>query len=238
LLVFTVGAQIYRYRRISTPRERQQTKWVVFGFSIGIIGFVLFVTTAHIFIPPQLLHSKVLTTLVADTAIYGFLLLIPISIAIAILRSQLYDIDVLINRTLVYGSLTTILAALYAGLIIGLESLATVFTGETKQPIALVLSTLAIAALFQPVRHSLQQVIDRRFYRKKYDAQKTLAAFSTTLQSEVDLKEIRAQMLAVVTETMQPASVSLWLAQPERHPQDLAHHLEAHSKEAGRPSRD
>jgi hypothetical protein len=217
LLLCTVGGQVYRYRRISTSRERQQTKWVVFGFSIGILGFVLSVVLEHAFLPPELHQSSVLQTLVVGTLIYGFLLLVPVSIAIAILRSRLYDIDIVINRALVYGSLTGILGALYAGFIIGLESLAGAITGQASgQPVALVISTLAIYALFQPVRKRIQALIDRRFYRKKYNAEKTLAAFSTLLRNEVDLNQLREQLLAVVQETMQPASVSLWLRPPDQ----------------------
>jgi len=212
LLLCIVGAQVYRYRRVSTSRERQQTKWVVFGFSIGIVGFVLFLTLGNAFLRPILPQSSVLRTLVVGTIITSLLLLIPISIAIAILRSRLYDIDIVINRALVYGLLTGILGALYAGLIIGLESLAGAITGQASgQPVALVISTLAIYALFQPVRKNIQALIDRRFYRKKYDAEKTLVAFSTILRNEVDLNQLREQLIAVVQETMQPAHVSLWL---------------------------
>ena len=131
-------------------------------------------------------------------------------------RSRLWDIDTLINKALVYGLLTGLLGALYAGLIIGLVSLTSAITGATAdEPVALVISTLAIAALFQPVRHRIQAIIDRRFYRRKYDAEKTLAAFSATLRQEVDLEELRAHLQAVVQETMQPAHVSLWLRAPE-----------------------
>jgi NADH-ubiquinone oxidoreductase B12 subunit family len=239
LLLFTVGGQVYRYHRISTSRERQQTKWVVFGFSIGIVGFVLSVVLEHAFLPPELHQSSVLQTLVVGTLIYGFLLLVPISIAIAILRSRLYDIDIVINRALVYGSLTGILGVLYAGLIIGLESLAGAITGQASgQPVALVISTLAIYALFQPVRKSIQALIDRRFYRKKYDAEKTLAAFSIVLRSEVDLNQLREQLLAVVQETMQPAHVSLWLRQPEQSTGDQVHRLTPQGQMSPKPDTD
>jgi hypothetical protein len=214
LLLSTVATQVYRYRRVSTSRARQQTKWVVFGFSIGILGFLLVLVTGQVFLPPALQQSTVLTTLVAGTLIYGFLLLIPISIAIAILRSRLYDIDVVINKTLVYGLLTALLGAVYAGLIIGLESLVGLFSRQSAQPVVIVVSTLAIYALFQPLRSRIQSIIDRRFYRRKYDAAKTLEAFSATLRQEVDLDQLREQLLAVVQETMQPEHVSLWLRQP------------------------
>jgi hypothetical protein len=154
---------------------------------------------------------------VVGTGVYGFLLLIPISIAIAILRSRLYDIDTIINKALVYGLLTTLLAAVYAGLIIGLESLAGVITRQgSQQPVALVVSTLVIYILFQPLRSRIQSIIDRRFYRRKYDAARVLAAFSATLRNEVDLEQLSDQLVAVVQETMQPTHVSLWLRPPER----------------------
>jgi hypothetical protein len=217
-LLCAVGVQIYRYRRVSTSRERQQTKWVVFGFSIGIGGFLLVIVPVQALLPPAVLQSSVLGTLVAGTLTYGFILLIPISIAVAILRSRLYDIDVVINKALVYGLLTTLLGAVYAGLIIGLESLAGVITRQgSQQPVALVVSTLVIYALFQPLRSRIQSIIDRRFYRRKYDAAKIVAAFSATLRQEVDLDQLREQLLAVVNETMQPAHVSLWLRPPAPH---------------------
>jgi hypothetical protein len=217
LLLCAVGTQIYRYRRVSTSRERQQTRWVVFGFSIGILGFLIVIVLGNAFRLPVLQQSSVLQTLVGGTIIYGFLLLIPISIATAILRSRLYDIDVVINKALVYGLLTTLLVAVYAGLIIGLESLAGLFSRQSEQPPVVVVSTLAIAALFQPLRRRIQQLIDRRFYRRKYDATRTLAAFSATLRNEVDLAALSEHLVSVVQETMQPASVSLWLRSPAHH---------------------
>ena len=206
-----MGAQVYRYRSVSTASERQQTKWVVSGISVGIVGFILaifLVNTLH-----ALEQSSVLKTLVAGSIVYGFLLLIPVSIAIAILRSRLYDIDVIINKALVYGTLSALLAAVYAGLIIGSESLFGLFSRQGAQPPVIVISTLVIAALFQPLRSRIQRLIDRRFYRRKYDAARTLEAFSASLRSEVDLATLRDQLLSVVEETMQPAHVSLWLRQ-------------------------
>ena len=208
LLLCVVGTQVYRYLYVSTSRERQQTKWVVFGLSIGIAGFLLVLILINIF--PHA-HSSILETLVGSTFIYGFLLLIPISIAVAILRSRLYDIDVIINKALVYGLLTVLLAAVYAGLIIGLESLFGLISRQGAQPPVIVVSTITIYTLFQPLRGRIQHVIDRRFYRRKYDAARTLAQFNATLRNEVDLATLSEQLLDVVEETMQPAHISLWL---------------------------
>ena len=142
-------------------------------------------------------------------------LLIPLSIGLAILRYRLWEIDIIINRTLVYGSLTALLVLIYFGLVIGLQSLVRLFTGQISQsPVIIVASTLAIAALFEPLRHGIQAIIDLRFYRRKYDAAKTVEAFSARLRSEVDLSQLRAHLLHVVEETTQPNSVSLWLRPP------------------------
>src|SRR6266704_4334983 len=144
---------------------------------------------------------------------YLLLLLIPLSLAIAILRYRLWDVDVLINKTLVYGLLTGTLVAVYAGCIVGLQALLQGLFHQTSE-IAIVVSTLLIAALFHPLRQRIQLVIDRRFYRRKYDAARTLAAFCATLHQEVDLNELSEQLVAVVQETMQPSHISLWLRPP------------------------
>ncbi len=181
---------------------------MVFGFALPstvfVIGIALNVTFPVLTSPGSLFP-------LAQGAVFAFLpLFIPLSFGFAMLRSRLWDIDVLINRTLVYGTLTVLLAGVYVGLVIGLQAL---LRGIIRQDnsVAIVISTLAIAALFQPLRSRIQQVIDRRFYRRKYDAVKTLAAFSTTLRQEVDLDQLREQLQAVVQETMQPASLSLWI---------------------------
>jgi hypothetical protein len=211
-LAILVVVQLYRYRRVSSPLERQQTKWVVFGFAVPITFIVIGIVPYLIF--PQLAVPGSLY-LPAYAAVQDFLfLLIPLSFGFAMLRSRLWEIDVLINRTLVYGALTVILTGVYIGLVIGLQALLRGFISQDNG-VAIVLSTVAIYALFQPLRQSIQRSIDRRFYRSKYDAAKTLAAFSATLRNEVDLDQLREQLLAVVQETMQPTQVSLWLRPPE-----------------------
>jgi hypothetical protein len=207
-----VIAQVYRYRRVSTPRQRKQTKWMVYGFSLGIGGFLVLLILSNTVIPPAFRDSPI-PQLVAETVVQLLFLLIPISIAIAILRSRLYDIDVLINRTLVYGSLTLLLAAVYFGSVVGLQHLAAALAGShaSDNPLTVVLSTLLIAALFTPLRRRVQRTIDRRFYRAKYDAATTLERFAMALRTETDLDGLTEHLMGVVHQTMQPAHVSLWL---------------------------
>jgi len=202
--------QVYRYRRVSTPTQRQQTKWVVYGVTLGVGGFLLLISLGDFF---ALFPVGSLANLITTAAGIGLLLLVPLSIGFAVLHSRLWDIDVIINRTLVYGTLTAILALVYVGLVIVLQFLLRGLISQTSD-IAIVASTLAIAALFQPLRRRIQRIIDRRFYRSKYDAAKTVAAFSATLRQEVDLDQLREQLVAVVQETMQPTFVSLWLRPP------------------------
>jgi len=220
--VTLIVSQIYRYRRLSNALERQQTKWAVFGIILSLVLLIV-VFLATIALASGTGTQIFLGEVLSDTAWQLALLPIPIFIGIAISRSRLWDIDAIINKALVYGLLTGLLGVLYAGLIIGLENLAGLFGGTAGQnPVVLVVSTLAIAALFQPLRKRLQNSIDRRFYRRKYDAEKTLAAFSATLRNEVDLEQIRERLLAVVQETMQPAHVSLWLRPLDGHARDAA----------------
>lgn len=217
IIVGLVVLQVYRYRYVLTYREREQTKWVIFGFAFALGGFVVATIAVHFVLPEAIAQSTVVNVLLTGTLSYAFFLLIPISIAIAVLRTRLYDIDIIINRALVYGALTGSLGALYAGMILAMASLATAVTGRaTSQPLALVISTLVIVALVRPWRRRIQSVIDRRFYRRKYDAEKTLVRFTATLRSEVDLEQIREQLVTIVEETMQPAHASLWLNRAKR----------------------
>jgi hypothetical protein len=210
-LMSVVAIQIYRYRRVSTPVQRQQTKWVVYGLSGAVVGFLLLITVGF----ELSLHLGIIAYMVAGILLYLFLLLIPISLGVAILRSRLFDIDVIINRTLVYLTLTATLAVIYIGSIIAVQSLLRGIINQNND-VAIVVSTLVIAALFQPLRHRIQAIIDRRFYRRKYDAARTLAAFSATLRNEVDLSQLSEHLLNVVQETMQPSHISLWMRQPSR----------------------
>lgn len=208
-----VFSQIYRYRRISTPIQRQQTKWVVFGMSLFVAVLILLLVIAAL--NPALSDTPFWNG-VWEVVFPSALLLIPLSIGFSILRYRLYDIDVLINRTLVYSSLTALLALLYFGLVIGLQALVHLAAYQAGDPAIVVISTLVIAALFQPLRKRVQTIIDRRFYRSKYDATRIVATFSATLSTEVNLGQLSEHLLAVVQETMQPASLSLWLREDVR----------------------
>jgi hypothetical protein len=210
-----VIAQIYRYARVSGPVQRQQTKWVVFGLAATTL--VILSRLVPLLIFPSLSTSSSFYFLISTYVYPVGLLLIPLTLGIAILRYRLWDIDILINRTLVYGTLTALLALVYFGLVITLQALFKGVTGQVgASPLVIVISTLVIAALVQPLRRRIQKIIDRRFYRRKYDAARTLAAFSATLRNEVDLSQLSEQLVAVVQETMQPVSISLWLRTPKQ----------------------
>ena len=219
-VVFPVAltiSQIYRYRRVSTPLQRQQTKWILLGVSVAIgilvgLSVLAFLTQSSY----QQYSLGGVSGVIVSFIFFCSFLLIPLSIGFSILRYRLYDIDVLINRTLVYGSLTALLALLYVGLIFALQARCCRGVSHQNNAVAIVVSTLVIAALFQPLRRRIQTIIDRRFYRRKYDARRIIANFSATLRGEVELTELSEQLVAVVEETMQPAHVSLWLRKPER----------------------
>jgi len=199
-------AQVYRYRSVSSPLERQQTKWIVYSLAVVVVVFFGWYVPLEI-IPSM---SSSVYTLISTPVFTVTSVLIPLSFGIAILRYRLWDIDVLINRTLVYGSLTGMLALVYVGLIIGLSALLRDLISQGSS-VAIVISTLAIAAMFGPLRQRIQRIIDRHFYRSKYDAAKIIEAFSMTLRNEVDLQQLSEHLVAVIQETMQPAHVSLWL---------------------------
>jgi serine phosphatase RsbU (regulator of sigma subunit) len=207
--VSQVLVQVYRYRRVSSPLERQQTKWVVFGIVVGLGGIVIEIVVLYALLP-LFFHLSVFAYMIGSTVITILLLFFPLSLGIAILRSRLWEIDIIINRTLVYGSLTATLALLYIGLIFALQFLLRGIVNQTSAP-AVIASTLVIVALFHPLRRRLQTIIDRRFYRQTYDAAKVIAAFTSTLREEIDLDQLHERLIAVVQEALLPRSVALWL---------------------------
>jgi hypothetical protein len=192
-----VSSLMFRYRR-AVGRERQQIKWFAYAAAVFLI-----VTVVSEFLP---------FGLITDSLWLPAAPLVPVAVGIAILRYRLYDIALIINRTLVYGSLTATLALIYFGGVATTEAIFHALTGEEQQPqLDVVVSTLVIAALFMPLRRRIQGFIDRRFYRRKYDTRKTLEAFSAKLRNETDLDALSDDLVGVVRETMQPAHVSLWL---------------------------
>jgi hypothetical protein len=204
-----IGSQMYRYRYVSSPAERQQTKWVVFGLVSAGLGAIAF----ELSIPGSPLGQfGPLLALALEAGLFGSLLLIPLSIGVAMVHDRLWDIDIVIRRTLLYGILTASLALVYFGGVAVAEAVFHALTGQEQQSqLAVVASTLAIAALFNPLRRRIKSFIDKRFYRSKYDARKTLEAFSATLNQETDLDALSDDLVTVVRGTMQPTHVSLWL---------------------------
>jgi hypothetical protein len=206
--------QIYRYRHISTPTERQQTKWVLFGILLWWLLIALLSVPYSFELNLPAGSPLPWWTLASSTGWWLTLTIVPLSLSIAVLRYRLYEIDLIINRTLVYGALTALLVAVYVGSVVSLQGALRALIGHESQ-LAVVTSTLLIAALFNPLRRRVQALIDRRFYRRKYDAAKTLEAFSAKLRDETDLDALREDLVGVVREAMQPAHVSLWL-RPDR----------------------
>jgi hypothetical protein len=203
LLFGAAALSVFMRLRHAVRVERQQIKWLAYAAAAWALGIIFNVITLAIDTPLWFERAALAYFTVAGEAV-------PIAIGIAILRYRLYDIDLLINRTLVYGSLTAILVALYFGGIVLLQRVFVILTGE-QSTLAVVASTLLIAALFNPLRRRIQSFIDRRFYRNKYDARKTLETFSSKLRDETDLSALSDDLVGVVTETMRPAHVSLWL---------------------------
>jgi hypothetical protein len=220
-----IFAQVYRYANVSSPVQRQQAKWALAGLMASVAGpfqyvlpFVILPSLASAEVP-NIFYQRV----GASFFTYSFLIdqsgvllfrfatiIFPLSFSIAILRYRLWDIDILINRTLVYGTLSALLAGIYFASVLALESLFRSISGENS-PLAIVISTLTIAALFVPLRSRVQNLIDRRFYRDKYDAQQTLAYFAVVVRDEVNVSALSQAILQVVEETMHPSSASLWL---------------------------
>jgi hypothetical protein len=189
------GISLLRRFRRSRGQERQQFKWL--AASTAVLVLMLPIGAVLNFSGPT--GAVVAIAMIA----------VPVSVGIAVLRYRLYEIDVIVRKTLVYGALTAALGALYLGIVLALQQVFSSFAGGSD--LAIAGSTLAVAALFRPARNRFQALVDRRFYRHKYDAERTLAAFASHLRDEVDLDALRAELTAVVAETMQPAHVSLWL---------------------------
>jgi hypothetical protein len=206
LVVGSVASLFVRFRR-ADPVERSQLKWLLYAggvflvvYAVAGFGFDLGGSGNDIF----------------EVALYLSILSLPAAIAVAILRYRLYDIDVVIRKTLLYAVLTALLALVYFGSVILLQQLFGAVTGIEQSPFAVVVSTLVIAALFTPLRRRIQDAIDRRFYRKKYNAQQVLAQFAQTARDETDLDALLAELVRVVDETLQPEHVSVWLKERSR----------------------
>jgi hypothetical protein len=198
---------LWGYKNLSEPAARQKVRWVVYGGLVsGGGGLILWI------LPPILIGRAIISANTLGVLTLPF----PVTLAIAIHRHQLFDIDLLINRTLVYGLLSGTLAILYFSSVVLLQSLFRAIIGENSQ-IAIVASTLGIATMFSPLRKGVQNFIDRRFYRHKYDAEKTLAAFASTLRDETDLSSLKNALVQVVKATMQPTDVYLWIHEPREN---------------------
>jgi hypothetical protein len=208
---------VIRYRR-SRGDVRQQIKWIAFAASVVALTYLI-AMVASLIHPSEawLTAGSVLwLNLLTIAALVSFVT-IPIAVGFAVLKYRLYDVDVIINRALVYFPLTAMLALIYVGGVVGIQAVFHVITGQ-ESTLAVVASTLAIAALFNPLRRRIQGFVDRRFYRSKYDTRKTLEAFSARLRDETDLEALNEHLVGVVSDTMKPAHVSLWL-RPDTAPQ-------------------
>lgn len=219
-------AQLYRYMQVSDGTQQQQTKWALFGLMAAVLApFVYFLPNIILpsvggpLIPNFLYHRlgagfftfSLLARLLAATGLTLVILVFPLSFAVAILRYRLWDIDVIIHRTLVYSTLTALLALVYLIEIVLLQQILEALTAQPQSDLVTVLSTLIIAALFVPSRRRVQDMIDRRFYRSRYDAARVLAAFAGRVQDEVELDRLAEHLLAAAQQTMQPSHASLWL---------------------------
>ena len=200
---------VLRYRR-SEGEEREQIKWIAFAASVvGLLYLITMVSSFTFSGPWGAAGTPLWLGLLQQVSLVSFTA-VPIAVGFAVLKYRLYDIDIIINRAIVYGSLAAVLVALYFGGIVLLQRVFVALTGE-RSTLAVVASTILIAALFNPLRRRIQAFIDRRFYRSKYDARKTLENFSTKLRNETDLEALNNDLVEVVRETMQPAHISLWL---------------------------
>jgi hypothetical protein len=219
MLGFLILIPLYRYRHYFSSVERQQARWAVLGFITAALGIALTMLTVTVLMSCSLNDAGApneISCSFAQSLGYGLSpMMIPIFIGVAILRSRLWDIDLIIRRTLIYSTLTLTLGLIYVGVVVTLQNLLGGLTGERQPEIVTVISTLAIAALFTPLRWRIQSFIDRRFYRKKYNAEKLVLAFSTSLREDVYLDELTNSLVSLVEESMQPEHVHLWLRPAE-----------------------
>jgi hypothetical protein len=209
--VLSIYAMVYRYTRVSNPTERQQIRWVLMGISAALIVGVIWNILVNFWPVSQPSPARILGLLINGVtylAGYGFM---AFGILVAMLRYRLWDIDLLIRRTLQYTLLTGLLALLYFGGVVVLQGVLGPLTGQADSPLVAVITTLGVAALFNPLRIRIQDFIDRRFYRRKYDAEKALASFAQVARSQTGIEELSAEVIAVASETTQPERVSLWL---------------------------
>lgn len=204
VFILFCAASIFVRFRCAAAVEREQIKWLLYACGL-FIAFYLPIVTLNL-----------TTDVWQDSAVFNIfftlaILAFPAAIAIAILRYRLWDIDVIIRKTLLYGALTALLVLVFFGLVVFLQQILGSLTNYENSPLAIVLSTLAIAALFNPLRRQLQNFIDRRFYRQKYNAEKTLESFARTTRSEVEIDLLSGELLKVVLETFSPTSIALWI---------------------------
>src|SRR5438876_5130908 len=230
-LVLLVIAQVYRYRTASSPLQRQQGKWLLFGGCVAIIIIVGIAVPPLIF--PSLGQAGSFYQLVGLPVFIVILFIFPLCLGLAILRFRYLDIDIIIHRTLVYSTLTVVLAVIYEVSVFTLQYFTSGLTLIRGNQLAIIASTLLIGLLFKPLHDRTHTLIDRRFYRRKYDATRTIATFSATIRDEVDLNQLCTKLTAVVQETMQPAHVSLWLCAPKRYLEETTLALPIINKEEG-----
>lgn len=213
ILIGGIASQIYRYFQVSGPEQKLQTKWVVFALGAWA-ALIILIQTGPSLVPGLQVGTPArfyFDLIVTNYLAYLFAAMIAFSLGVAILRYRLWDIDVIIRRTLVYTTLTVTLGLVYFGSVLLLQSLTAYLTGQGQSPVVIVISTLMIAALFNPLRKRIQNDIDRRFYRRKYDAEQMLVTFASSLRQEVDLEEISRNLIAVIEESLQPERVGIWL---------------------------
>ncbi|HNB51472.1 MAG TPA: hypothetical protein PK530_05995 [Anaerolineales bacterium] len=212
----SVYSMPYRYFKVSSPAERQQIKWVLIGLIATFTTSLCYVTVTNLYPISEPSEARIVALLINGPLYVGGYGFFAFSFLFAITRYRLWDIDILIRRTLQYTLLTGLLALTYFGSVILLQTGFRTLTGQTNSPVITVLSTLGIAALFTPLRNRIQNFIDQRFYRKKYNAEQALAQFAIVARDEVDMDKLTATLLKVVQETMQPETVSVWLKKPSK----------------------